>query len=77
MYGGMNIPNMPKIEETLVINATDPLVKKTVDITDSELQKLVCANIVDMAKLSHNTLNGDERTAFLARNIEIMNMLIK
>ncbi len=77
MYGGMNIPNMPKPEETLVINASNPLVKKALNIIDDNLKKLICANIIDMAKLSHNTLNGDERTTFLERNVEIMNMLIK
>ena len=37
----------------------------------------MCKNIVDMAKLSHNTLNGDDKAAFLERNSEIMNMLLK
>jgi len=37
---------------------------------------MVCLNIIDMAKLAHDTLNGDERTAFIARNAEIMNYII-
>lgn len=77
MYGGMNFPNMPKPEETLVINSNNELVKKALEIEDDELKELLCTNIVDMAKLSHNTLNGEEKTAFLERNVKIMNMLIK
>lgn len=77
MYGAMNIPNMPKPEETLVINSGNALVKKSVEIKDEELKKLVCENIVDMAKLSHNTLSGDEKTAFLERNAKMLDMLIK
>jgi len=77
MYGGMNLPNMPKPEETLVINSNSNLVKKTIEIEDNELKDLVCTNIVDMAKLSHNTLNGEEKAAFIERNEKIINMLIK
>jgi len=77
MYGGMNLPNMPKPEETLVINSNSTLVKKAIEIEDNELKDLVCTNIVDMAKLSHNTLNGEEKAAFLERNEKIINMLIK
>lgn len=77
MYGAMNIPNMPKPEETLVINSGNALVKKSVEIKDEELKKLVCENIVDMAKLSHNTLSGEEKTAFLERNAKMLDMLIK
>ncbi len=77
MYGGMNLPNMPKPEETLIINANNPLVNKALNAENTELKDLVCKNIVDMAKLSHNTLNGDDKAAFLERNSEIMNMLLK
>lgn len=77
MYGGMNLPNMPKPEETLIINANNPLVNKALNAENAELKDLVCKNIVDMAKLSHNTLNGDDKAAFLERNSEIMNMLLK
>ncbi len=77
MYGGMDIPNMPKPEETFVINKNNSLVKKVLEIEDDKIRDLVCLNIIDMAKLSHNTLNGEERTAFLERNSQIMDMLIK
>lgn len=77
MYGGMNIPNMPKPEETLIINASNPLVNNVLKADNDEVKELICRNIVDMAKLSHNTLNGDDRAAFLERNSKIMDMLLK
>ncbi len=75
LYGGMNIPNMPKPEETLVINSGNPLVKKVSEIDDSELKELICKSIVDMAKLSHNTLNGDDKNEFLERMEQILQRL--
>ncbi len=77
MYGGMNLPNMPKPEETLIINASNQLVNNVLKTDNPEVKELICKNIVDMAKLSHNTLNGEDRAAFLERNSKIMDMLLK
>lgn len=76
MYGGMSIPNMPKPEETFVVNVNSSLVKNAMETEDDMLRDLVCRTIVDMAKLSHNTLLGDERTEFIRRSSEILNMLM-
>jgi len=75
LYGGMNFPDVPKARETLVINSGNSLIKKAVSIKDDDLKNLICANIVDMAKLSHNTLTGDDKKAFLNRNLEMINRL--
>lgn len=77
LYGGMNFPNMPKPEETLVVNSGNALVQKAAEISDSELKDLVVSSVVDMAKLSHNTLSGDEKNAFLEKEEKILSMLIK
>lgn len=77
LYGGMNFPNMPKPEETLVINSGNALVQKAAEISDPELKDLVVSSVVDMAKLSHNTLSGDEKNAFLEKEEKILSMLIK
>lgn len=77
LYGGMNFPNMPKPEETLVINSGNALVQKAAEISDLELKDLVVSSVVDMAKLSHNTLSGDEKNAFLEKEEKILSMLIK
>ena len=77
LYGGMNFPNMPKPEETLVVNSGNALVQKAAEISDPELKDLVVSSVVDMAKLSHNTLSGDEKNAFLEKEEKILLMLIK
>lgn len=77
LYGGMNFPNMPKPEETLVVNSGNALVQKAAEISDPELKDLVVSSVVDMAKLSHNTLSGDEKNAFLEKEEKILSMLIK
>ncbi len=77
LYGGMNFPNMPKPEETLVVNSGNALVQKAAEISDPELKDLVVSSVVDMAKLSHNTLSGDEKNAFLEKGEKILSMLIK
>ncbi len=76
LYGGMNIPGMPAPSETLVINANNPLVKRVAEMCDGELKDMICASIVDLAKLSHNTLSGEDRSVFLERNVKMLNMLI-
>ena len=73
----MNFPNMPKPEETLVVNSGNALVQKAAEISDPELKDLVVSSVVDMAKLSHNTLSGDEKNAFLEKEEKILSMLIK
>lgn len=77
LYGGMNFPDMPKPEETLVVNSGNALVQKAAEISDPELKDLVVSSVVDMAKLSHNTLSGDEKNAFLEKEEKILSMLIK
>lgn len=77
LYGGMNFPNMTKPEETLVVNSGNALVQKAAEISDPELKDLVVSSVVDMAKLSHNTLSGDEKNAFLEKEEKILSMLIK
>lgn len=76
MYGMSGLPNMPKPEKSFVVNSNSDLVKKILDVDDPAIKELLCLTIVDMAKLSGNDLNGEERTAFLERTVEIINKLI-
>ncbi len=77
MMGQAALYSMPKPECELVVNSNSPLVNKAVAIADDELKKLVCAQIVDMAKISHDDLKGDDRKAFISRTNEILNKIIK
>lgn len=76
MYGMSGLPNMPKAEKNFVVNSNNGLVKKILEVDDSDIKELLCRTVVDMAKLSSNALNGEERTAFLERTVEIINKLI-
>ncbi len=76
MYGGINIPNMPKTEATLVINENNDIITKIIETNDEQLKEMLCKNIVDMARLSNNTLAGDKKAEFLQRSLEIMSKLI-
>jgi len=76
MYGNMGMMNLPKSESTLVINSLNPLVKKVVDLEDGELKDLICKEMIDIAKLSHNTLTGDDKNAFIQKTNDILMRLL-
>ena len=76
MYGNMGMMNLPKSESTLVINSLNPLVKKVVELEDGELKDLICKEMIDIAKLSHNTLTGDDKNTFIQKTNEILMRLL-
>ncbi len=77
LYGGLNSGILPETPKTLVINANSSIVKKIPQIEDKNIRDLLCKNIIDMARLSHDTLNGEERLEFINRNTEIMDIVLK
>ena len=76
---GMGAMGMFKEEETLVVNNTNPLVKKLVGISKDESKKdevnLVCEHIFDLAKIANKELDADEMDNFIKRNNKILNMI--
>ncbi len=72
MYGNMGMMNFPKSEETLLINSANQLIKLVTDMPDGDKKDMVCNEIVSMAKLSHNSLNGDEKNSFINRTTDIL-----
>lgn len=72
MYGNMGMMNFPKSEETLLINSANPLIKLIIDFPDGEKKDKICNEIISMAKLSHNSLNGDEKNEFIDRTTDIL-----
>ncbi len=75
MFGGMNIPDMPKPPKTLVVNENNSLITKLGDISDESIKGMLCMHIVDIAKFSNNTLTVEEKNKFIERNLEIMNKI--
>ncbi|MBE6062682.1 MAG: molecular chaperone HtpG [Clostridium butyricum] len=76
---GMGAMGMFKEEETLVVNNSNPLVKKLVEISKDESKKdevkLVCEHIFDLAKIANKELEADEMDNFIKRNNKILNMI--
>jgi len=77
MFGGMGtMPDMFQNEETLVLNRTNALVGKMIDIAADENRAedaaLICAQLYDLAMMSHKPLASDAMNAFVARSAKIL-----
>ena len=76
MYGGINLGGMYQIEETLVLNSNNGLIKSLMDMKEREDRKddtkLICNHIYDLAMMSHKQLEPDAMTAFIERSNEIL-----
>jgi molecular chaperone HtpG len=75
MYG-MD-PSMFGTTTTLVLNANNALVKYLFEHPEGEHANLICEQLYDLAMISHQPLNPDEMTKFVARSNEIMLLLTK
>ncbi len=76
MYG-MDSSMFDNEKLTLVLNANHPLVQFVLNNPDSEHIPTICAQLYDLAALSHGTLNADRMTNFIERSNEIMLLLSK
>ncbi len=78
MYGMMGMdPNMFPTKLTLVLNANNSLVKYILENKDSEHVPMFCAQLYDLAVMSHEQLSPDAMTAFVERSNKIMLLLAK
>ena len=78
MYGMMGMdPNMFPTKLTLVLNANNSLVKYILENKDSENVPMFCAQLYDLAVMSHEQLSPDAMTAFIERSNKIMMLLTK
>jgi molecular chaperone HtpG len=79
MFGGGDMSVFPK-EETLVINSTNPLIKKlfnlSKDETKNELVNEICNHVYDLAMISHGQLDADEMASFIKRSNNLLGRLI-
>jgi len=71
--GGMGsfYGNMPE-EVTLTVNANHPVYQKILKESDVDEQGKLIKNLADLALLSQGLLKGNELTAFITRNVEMM-----
>jgi len=63
--------NMPD-EVTLTVNGNHPVIQSVLNESDQGRQKKLVRNLSDLALLSQGLLKGNELTAFINRNVELM-----
>lgn len=76
MFGGTMAMNMPTPREKLVINSESPVIRALPEIKDEKTKELVCDHVIDIARLSHKQLSGEELNAFIERTNEILTKLM-
>lgn len=72
-FAGMS--DMFKDEYTLVLNKSNPLIKKLTTL-DEENKKLLCEQIYDMAMLCNAPLTSEQMTKFIERSNKILEMAL-
>lgn len=67
---------MPE-SHTLVLNASNQIVKSLMDSEEGEKRELMAAQLYDLARMSTRPLEKDEVTAFLNRSNKLLELLAK
>ncbi|KEZ85859.1 molecular chaperone Hsp90 [Clostridium sulfidigenes] len=79
MFGGGDMSMFPK-EETLVVNSSNPLIKKLFNLSKDENKKDlvndICNHVYDLAMISHGQLGADEMSDFIKRSNDLLGRLI-
>jgi len=70
-------PNMFGVNETLVLNANNSLVKYILEHKDSDNVPIICEQLYDLALISHAPLKPEAMTKFIARSNEILGLITK
>ena len=74
---GMDMSAFGGEGETLILNASHPLVQYITEHQDGENAEMICEQLYDLAKLQHAVLSADAMTKFVARSNDIMMLLTK
>ena len=69
---GMGMGDFGKDGETLVLNASHPLVSYILAHKDDKNTTMICEQLYDLAKLQHAPLEADAMTRFIQRSNDIM-----
>lgn len=69
--GGSFYANMPD-EVTLTVNGNHKVIQQILATSDEDRQQKLVRNMADLALLSQGLLRGNELTAFINRNVELM-----
>ena len=74
---GMDMGGFGKEGETLILNASHPLVQYIMEHTDGNNVEMICEQLYDLALLQHAPLEPDAMSKFVARSNDIMMLLTK
>ena len=78
MYSPDGNTSMP-VDETLVLNGTNPLIKKVSatlnDETRTEINSKLAKQIYSLALISQRQLNADELKGYISNTVELFEML--
>ncbi len=74
---GMDMGDMGKDGETLVLNANHPLVERLMKEPEGEHMDMICEQLYDLALLQHAPLEPEAMSKFVSRSNEIMMLLTK
>ena len=74
---GMDMGGFGKEGETLVLNASHPLVQYVMENTDGKNVEMICEQLYDLALLQHAPLEPEAMSKFVARSNDIMMLLTK
>jgi len=80
MFQGMDMADMFKDEETLVINLKNKLVQSILHLSSEEKIKdieLICQHIYDLARISSKQLEPEDLAKFITRSNKILNLVIE
>ncbi len=75
MYGSM-FGNIPKTKSTLVLNMENSVIKSIPDLP-SDIQKITCMHVYDLALLSNKKLTSNEMHNFINRSVKMLEILSK
>ncbi len=74
---GMNMGDMGREGETLILNANHPLVQYIMDHTEGSNVNMICEQLYDLALLQHAPLEPEAMSKFVTRSNDIMMLLTK
>ncbi|MDO4464806.1 MAG: molecular chaperone HtpG [Bacillota bacterium] len=74
---GMDMGGFGKEGETLILNASHPLVQYIMEHTDGNNVEMICEQLYDLALLQHAPLEPEAMSKFVARSNDIMMLLTK
>lgn len=72
---GMGGMDMAEMGQTLVLNANNELVKYLLENQEGDKNELFCKHLYDLALISHQPLEAEKMSEFIARSNEILLLL--